>query len=584
MVQQSLPPERNYSNSERMHFTEAINHLLEIGAISECQPCKGQFLSDIFLVSKPNGQKRFILNLKMLNKFIQTDHFKLEDLRTAIKLITPDCHMATLDLKDAYFLIKIHEDSRKFLRFKFQGKTFEFNVLPFGLNTAPYIFTKITKPVVKLLRCAGLVSTLYLDDWLLIGDNYQSCLTNIDLTERLLISLGFIINYDKSVLVPSTSCKFLGIILDSHRFLTELPSEKRQRVKALLEKFLHIKQCKIREFAQLIGLLVSACPAIEYGWLHTKEMERCKYLNLKDNDNYNRIMNVPKSIHPDILWWLERIDHSTHRILQQDFRREVYSDASTTGWGAACNDETASGQWSHMERQCHINYLELLAAFIALKIFARDLSDCQILLRIDNSTAISYINRMGGIQYPHLTQISREIWDWCERRGLFVFASYIKSTDNTIADYESRRCHPDIEWELADWAFEALCSSFGTPDIDLFASRVNNKCSTYISWHRDPDAVAIDAFTVPWNSLNFYAFPPFSVILKTLRKIILDRAQGILVVPFWPTQPWYPLFRSLLISELVTFPSHNDVLLSHSSSRQIHKTITLVAGKLSGTR
>lgn len=235
------------------------------------------------------------------------------------------------------------------------------------------------------------------------------------------------------------------------------------------------------------------------------------------------------------------------------------------------------------ERECHINYLELLAAFIALKIFAKYSFDCQILLRVDNSTAVAYINKMGGIQYPHLTEITRNIWDWCESKNLFVFASYIKSRDNCVADYESRKTHPDIEWELSDWAFETLTCTFGYPNIDLFASRINKKCDTYISWHRDPDAIAIDSFTVSWSHYFFYAFPPFSIILKTLRKIITDKAQGIMVVPLWPTQPWYPVFRSLLISETVAFPPKSHALLSHSSSRRIHDSITLVAGILSGT-
>lgn len=73
--------------------------------------------------------------------------------------------------------------------------------------------------------------------------------------------------------------------------------------------------------------------------------------------------------------------------------------------------------------------------------------------------------------------------------------------------------------------------------IDLFASRVNKKCSRYISRDRDPEAFDIDAFTRSWSNFYFYAFPPFSLILKTLKKIILDQACGIVVVPDWPAQP-----------------------------------------------
>lgn len=75
-----------------------------------------------------------------------------------------------------------------------------------------------------------------------------------------------------------------------------------------------------------------------------------------------------------------------------------------------------------------------------------------------------------------------------------TYASYIKSADNNIADAESRLSHPDIEWELNDLAFQWIVRSFGMPEIDLFASRLNNKCNRYVSWYRDPHAFAINVF------------------------------------------------------------------------------------------
>ncbi|KAJ8721079.1 hypothetical protein PYW08_006544 [Mythimna loreyi] len=104
---------------------------------------------------------------------------------------------------------------------------------------------------------------------------------------------------------------------------------------------------------------------------------------------------------------------------------------------------------------------------------------------------------MGGIQYPHLNNLARSIWQWCEDRHIWLFASYIKSMDNKEADEESRRINPDIEWELNTSTFQYIVSQFG-----LFASRNNAKCKTYISWKPDPDI--IDAFTVPWTKYFFF--------------------------------------------------------------------------------
>lgn len=270
-------------------------------------------------------------------------------------------------------MINIHENSKKYLRFYYNG-LYEFNVLPFGLNTAPYVFTKIMKPVVRLLRSLGHLSTIYLDDLLLIGNSHKACLENISDTVKLLNSLGFLINNDKSSLNPKTQCKYLGFIIDTERFQISLPVDKKEKIKSMVQKFRHIKRCKISDFAQFLGLLTSACPAVEYGWLYTKGFERAKFLNLKvKNDNYDDYMTIPDNLQTDLQWWERSITNCKNKIKTDSYCIEIYSDASTTGWGAACDGKTASGPWSSIERTKHINYLEILAALFGLKVFAKDL-------------------------------------------------------------------------------------------------------------------------------------------------------------------------------------------------------------------
>lgn len=114
-------------------------------------------------------------------------------------------------------------------------------------------------------------------------------------------------------------------------------------------------------------------------------------------------------------------------IRNSKFSLEIFSDSSLTGWEAYCKHEKIHCFWSHEERKLHINYLELLAAFFALKSFVKNSSNCNILLRIDNTTAISYINRMGGINNKKLSETAKKMWMWCERRNIWLFASYIQS-------------------------------------------------------------------------------------------------------------------------------------------------------------
>lgn len=585
-VQNDYPKNNCNNKRELFDFQIEIDKLIHKGAVSQCNRTDGDFLSSIFLVDKPNGDKRFILNLKNLNKFITPPHFKMEDLRTAIKLVTPNCFLASVDLKDAYFLIPVHLEHRKYLRFEFQQNCFEFNCLPFGLNTCPLVFTKVMKPVMEHLRLHGWLSTIYLDDILCVDNSFNKCKKNVDETTCLLNNLGFIINYEKSSVEPKNCCKFLGFELDMKLFCVKPPQEKRIKVIRELEKFKSINKCKIREFAKFIGLLVSICPGIEYGWLHTKIFERQKFLYLGNSENYDKTMKVDQQLlKEDFDWWDKNIGKSSCLIRYPNYDLEIFSDASLSGWGASCANKKANGFWTDQEKKYHINILELLAALFALKIFARDIVNTQVLLRVDNTTAISCINRMGSVQFPHLNKVTRNIWEFCEQRHLFIYASYIKSCDNVIADFESRKLQSETEWELANYAFLEITNTFGSPDIDLFASRSNTKCEKFVSWKADPYAYCVDAFTIKWSDQFFYAFPPFAIILKTLRKIITDKAVGIIVVPNWPTQPWYPVFKRLVVSNNIIYFDPSDNLLISGDSRlqhKLHKSLTLVAAILSG--
>lgn len=561
----------------------AIQNLLKLGAVSVCNRSPGDFISNIFLAKKPNGGKRFILNLKSLNKFIDTIHFKMEDYRTAVKLIPEAGFLATIDLKEAYLLVPIAEKHRKYLRFIFD-QCYEFNAMPYGLSVAPRVFTKLMREVMNYLRCRGYKSVIYLDDILCIGNSYLECRKNVEATLELLKCLGFVINYDKSVLAPQQTCKFLGFIYNTVDLKLSLPLDKRSNILKLVKKFKKLPKCTIREFSSLIGILTAACPAIKYGWVYTKRLERLKFLSLQKFQNYESKIKLDNSILPDLQWWEQNIMTVTNSLRQNNsFALEIFTDASRTGWGAFCNGSRASGIWKYEELSCHINSLELLAAFMGLKCFAKNLSNCNILLRVDNTTAISYINRFGGVQFPHLNDLARDIWQWCEQRDISLFASYINTRDNVEADRESRRINVDTEWELSETAFKTIVQTLGHPEIDLFATRTNTKCQQYISWRPDPDALTVDAFTVNWSGQFFYAFPPFSLILKCLRKILDEKATGILVCPYWPGQPWFPLLKNMLTSEIIYFTPNRDLLRSHfRSEHPLYKRLTLGAATLSG--
>lgn len=262
-------------------MAKLVTKLLGKGAICQCDSTQGQFLSGIFLVPKPDSSSRFILNLKKLNDFIRSEHFKLEDRKTVINFLSEGCFMAKIDLKAAYYSIPIAESDQKFSSIQFEGQLYEFTCIPFGLTTAPYVFTKLLKPVVVSLRRQGYISVTYIDAYLLIGRFFEECQENVRVTYSLLQKLGLTINDEKCHLIPTNRCKYIGFLFDSLSINIELPREKRLKVKQLAFRYSRIERCKIRDFSEFVGTVVSCCPAVRYGLGHTKAFERARSLALE---------------------------------------------------------------------------------------------------------------------------------------------------------------------------------------------------------------------------------------------------------------------------------------------------------------
>jgi hypothetical protein len=93
----------------------------------------------------------------------------METLSTVLQSLTVGWWAASIDLKDAYLHVPIHKDHRRFLQFVYKETVYQFRCLPFGLSTAPRVFTRITKVIAAFLRQKQVHLFMYLDDWLIVG-------------------------------------------------------------------------------------------------------------------------------------------------------------------------------------------------------------------------------------------------------------------------------------------------------------------------------------------------------------------------------------------------------------------------------
>ena len=222
------------------------------------------------------------------------------------------------------------------------------------------------------------------------------------------------------------------------------------------------------------------------------------------------------------------------------------------------SDDTGSinGRWAVIESQYHINVLELLAIKLALQSYLPLRNNKKhVRIMTDNTTAITYINNQGGVKSKNCNSVAIDIWNICIKANVYISAAHIPGKHNIIADIASRNFQDAAEWMLLPSAFKILTKVFGLPEIDLFASRLNNQLPSYASWMPDPGAKFIDAMSYVWENLYTYIFPPFSMIWPVVKKISKESDNALIIAPLWPAQTWFPYLMELAIQLPMVIPS-----------------------------
>ena len=182
----------NYQNpSKQAHLLEALYQLVNKNAVGPvANPNSLGFYNRLFLVPKPNNRWRPILDLSTLNTFLNTESFKMETPETIRTSLQPGGWVTSIDFKDAYFHIPIHSQSRKYMHFHLQGRSYQFKALPFGLSTAPIEFTVVAKDVKLMALQRGIRIQQYLDDCLVRATSHQTCLQHRQTLVALCRELG----------------------------------------------------------------------------------------------------------------------------------------------------------------------------------------------------------------------------------------------------------------------------------------------------------------------------------------------------------------------------------------------------------
>ena len=385
--QYQVPNQIKTSQENSSLVTLEVTELLSKGAIVETQLTPHSFISQIFLVEKKDGGQRPVINLKGLNQFVRVEHFKMEGLHLLPDFLQSVDWMVKMDLKDAYLQVPINPGHQPLLSFLWEEKYYMFTCLPFGLSAAPRVFTKLLKPVVGFLRQVGCRLIIYLDNLLFLHQDKDRLRHMVQLISQLFEGLGLMVNLKKSILLPAQNLGFLGFNINSQTMQISLPQEKMRKIQQDSSRLLAQQSVSVRQIAQFVDKTTATLRALPTAPLHYRALQflmnsvaPVNYTQEGTTDKFNTIVQLDPESKTDLTWWssLNRKDLLTP-VIPPAPSVTIESDASNQGWGAVLEGQTRTGGvWTAEEATHHINYLELLAAFLAIKVFGKDWRDSSL--------------------------------------------------------------------------------------------------------------------------------------------------------------------------------------------------------------
>ncbi|XP_053173996.1 uncharacterized protein LOC128357652 [Scomber japonicus] len=322
------------------------------------------------------------------------------------------------------------------------------------------------------------------------------------------------------------------------------------------------KSVQFRLCLRLLGLMASAILVVRLGRLHMREFQLWVASCGRDPVRHGarRVLVTPGCVRALRHW---RAPYFLTRGVPMGSvlsRTVVTTDASLTGWGGIHEGRSMRGRWSVDLQRSHINFLELSAVFLSLKHFLPSLMGHHVLVRTDNTTTVTYINRQGGLRSRQLHMLARRLILWSCGRLLSLRATHVPGALNTGADLLSRGAPVYGEWTLHPVIVEQIWARYGRAAVDLFASRGNAQCALFYSLRSLDAPLGIDALAHVWPHELLYAFPPLALLPPTLSGVRDHGHALILIAPHWPAMHWLAEIYRLLCAQPWQLPLRRDLL------------------------
>jgi hypothetical protein len=449
---------------------------------------------------KSNGsvKLRICNDMRMLNGSLAHMRFRMETAEKAVpSVVSPSDWLASADMETAYYSVWMHKSAWPYQCFKHNGEYFQGRVLLFGESQAPWVFTKINKPSLAFFRVLLLRLTNFIDDWLTAADG-KGPRETIDFVVWVLRLLGWTLNNGKCVLDPVKVILYLGMLIDSDNYEYRVPGPKLDRARALLRLMLeralagrHVDSADIRKLTGLTLSFVLAIPAVRV-WTRS-------LYSILPREGDGLVLCAEDQIEELRMLDFCMSQQNGNPIKRRDFSDTIKLDAGETGAGGHVvgGDLQYSGPLHYLLIGTSSTRREMVGFKMFLVERGETLAHKRVRFVFDSAASVCIMLK-GGSPVPSLTRLTKDITLLLLKWHITAVYEWTPRENNVEADRLSKRW--DQSWALTEAAMTRVRQRF--PGVRVSLKRFNT----------------------------------ISNFLETRKKV-----REVLIVPFWPSQRWWPL-------------------------------------------
>ncbi|KAL0177313.1 hypothetical protein M9458_026207, partial [Cirrhinus mrigala] len=439
---------------------QKIANLLVKDAVEPVPPAemKKRFYSPYFIVPKKGSGLRPILDLRVLNRALHRLPFKMLTVRHMLTCVQQQDWFVAIDLKDAYFHVSILPRHRSFLRFAFEGRAYQYKVLPFVLSLSPRVFTKVAEAALAPLRKQGIRILNYLDDWLILAQSQELVCEHRDQVLRHLARLGLRVSWEK---VPCAEHLFsrCGVRLGHH------DSAPFIRLRSVNAELLELFQAQDSDPTETISEAPGAFRICSHG--HAARVT--------SHETASALASQPS---PEIGMAPRHTSSGYHSDLSPSVQPLVGPCVSTGGSALRPSVQACCGYNRRFQDQLGLGFLDGLPSAMAHQV--PRVANCA--LSPEEASAIdSRQAQWSTLPLQHVKSLR---------------AVHISGHLNCAADALSRQVTFHGEWRLHPHTVQLIWNRFGEAQIDLFASHESTHCALWYSLTEAP--LRTDALAHSW--------------------------------------------------------------------------------------